>query len=55
MSSSLAPDTAEVRRLPEIRTLVAAALRHAGRQRGEDRHRPGVDVYVINVDLVVEM
>ena len=40
VSSSLAPHTAEVGGLPEIRVLVAAGLCHAGGQRGEDRHRP---------------
>ena len=39
VSSSLAPHTAEVGGLPEIRVLVAAGLCHAGGQRGEDRHR----------------
>ena len=55
MSSSLAPDAAKVGGLPEIRALVTCRLGYAGRQGLEHRHCPGVDVYVINVDLVVQV
>ena len=55
LSSCPTPGTAKVRVLPKLSTLATGGLGYAGGQGLEHGHRPGVDVYVVNIDLVVQV